>query len=336
MLVGVLPAVLTLFIRLMVPESERWERERDAGKAAHWSGRDLLAVLGGAAAAAGVIAVWAMPEPDWLLRGIVTPVGFGLVVAGFLFPAWRYLARSTADPGERRKTLGRMLLGAGLSGVPLLATWAGVMWQYNFVDKLTGGAVPEARPMTMVVSAIGAAFGAIAGAVLGERFGRRPVYAVLCVLSLAVLLGFYSLNRSYGWWFVASAGLVGAVSAAFYGWLPLYLPELFPTPVRASGQGFAFNGYLPVAPDARSAALRRLEADSARSGNAQLFIETPYRNAAMLEAIVGHCKATTRLCIAVDLTTAGQEIVSQPVGAWRDVDATRYHKRPAVFILQAA
>jgi MFS family permease len=241
MLVGAVPAVLTLFIRLTVPESERWERERDAGKAAHWSGRDLLAVLGGAMAAAGVLAVWAMPQPDWLLRGIVTPVGFALVAGGFLFPAWRYLARSTADAGERRRTLGRMLLGAGLSGVPLLATWAGVMWQYNFVDELTRGTVPEARPMTMIVSAVGAAFGACIGAVLGERFGRRPVYATLCVLSLIVLLGFYSLNRSYDWWFVASAGLVGAVTAAFYGWLPLYLPELYRTPVRASGQGFAFN-----------------------------------------------------------------------------------------------
>lgn len=121
--------------------------------------------------------------------------------------------------------------------------------------------------------------------------------------------------------------------------VPLVGPSSLLLALMASGmngQGFTFNGYLPVASAARGAALRRLESDSARTGNAQLFIETPYRNVAMLEAIVGHCKATTRLCVAVDLTTAGQEIVSQPVGDWRTADPSRYHRRPAVFILQAA
>ncbi len=120
--------------------------------------------------------------------------------------------------------------------------------------------------------------------------------------------------------------------------VPLVGPSSLLLALMASGmngQGFAFHGYLPVASAARATALRRLEADSGRTGNAQLFIETPYRNAAMLEAIVGHCKATTRLCIAVDLTTAGQEIVVQTVGDWRTADPARYHRRPAVFILQA-
>lgn len=120
--------------------------------------------------------------------------------------------------------------------------------------------------------------------------------------------------------------------------VPLVGPSSLLLALMASGmngQGFAFHGYLPVASAARATALRRLEADSGRTGNAQLFIETPYRNAAMLETIVGHCKATTRLCIAVDLTTAGQEIVVQTVGDWRTADPARYHRRPAVFILQA-
>jgi 16S rRNA (cytidine1402-2'-O)-methyltransferase len=134
------------------------------------------------------------------------------------------------------------------------------------------------------------------------------------------------------------ARLVAAAHDEHIPVVPLVGPSSLLLALMASGmngQGFAFHGYLPVAPAARVAALRRLEADSARTGHAQLFIETPYRNAAMLEAIASHCKATTRLCVAVDLTMAGQQIVSKPVGEWRGADATRYHKRPAVFILQA-
>ncbi len=67
------------------------------------------------------------------------------------------------------------------------------------------------------------------------------MYAGLCVLSLVAMVAFYRLNTQYGVVFVLSAGLLGMISAAFYGWLPLYLPELFPTAMRATGQGFGFN-----------------------------------------------------------------------------------------------
>ena len=55
------------------------------------------------------------------------------------------------------------------------------------------------------------------------------------------MAGFYQFNTAYNSAFVLSAGLLGTLSAAFYGWLPLYLPELFPTRIRATGQGFGFN-----------------------------------------------------------------------------------------------
>lgn len=240
MTVGALPAVLTLFVRLFVPESERWLREKESGAASRWSGRDLLGVLAGAAAGGGIIYLWAEDYP-LALRLAGTAVGVVAVAAGFLVPVAGYLGRSGVTATERGRTLGRMLLAAGLSGVPLLATWGGVMWMYNFVDDLTNGSVPHARPTLMMVSAVGAAVGCVLAAVWGDRLGRRPVYAGLCLLSAAVLFGFYRLNDHWGWELVLSAGLLGAVTAAFYGWLPLYLPELFPTAIRATGQGFGFN-----------------------------------------------------------------------------------------------
>jgi MFS family permease len=237
MLIGALPAVLTLFIRLFVPESGRWLKEKEAGAASHWSGRDLLAVLFGAAAASGVIAVWAI-DLNFAVRVPVTILGLVAVTLGYLYPARQYLSRAVGDT-ERRLVLRRMLLGAGLSAVPLLATWGGFMWVYPWVQKLTTD--PNAAPWTQVSSSIGAALGCIAGALLGGHFGRRPAYAGLCVFSLLALLGMFTLNNQYNWFFVASAGVTGAVTASFYGWLPLYLPELFPTRVRATGQGFGYN-----------------------------------------------------------------------------------------------
>jgi MFS family permease len=157
------------------------------------------------------------------------------------------MSRAGTSPEENRLTIRRMLLAAGLSGVPLLATWGGVMWMYNFVDDLTKDPVtglsmnPEARPLTMIYSSLGAAFGCVVAAVFGDRFGRKPVYALMCLLSMAVLFGFFRLNTGYGQVFLLSAALLGAVTASFYGWLPLYLPELFRTAVRATGQGFGFN-----------------------------------------------------------------------------------------------
>ena len=241
MLVGAVPAFLTMLIRLFVPESERWMKEKEAGKASHWSGRDLFGVLIGAAAAGGVIVLWAVRDLDLWIRAAGSAVGLAVVIVGYLYPARGYLSRSGLTDEARRNTLGRMLLGAGLSGVPLLGTWAGLMWMYQWVGKLPGGDIADAKPIMQMVSSVGAAIGCVVAALLGGRFGRRPVYASLCILSLVSMVAFYRFNTQYGLVFVLSAGWLGLISASFYGWLPLYLPELFPTAVRATGQGFGFN-----------------------------------------------------------------------------------------------
>jgi SHS family sialic acid transporter-like MFS transporter len=250
MLVGAVPSVLTLFIRLFVPESEKWTAERQSGKVSHWSSRDLLMVLVGATLGALVLTVW-VTENSWTVKLLVTAIGLFGMAACYLYPARQYLQRSAMMPADRKRILGRMLLAAGLSGVPLLATWGGVMWVYNLVDvhvkaghfDLGPGFIAEdARPLTQVSSAFGAAVGCVIAAVVGGAVGRKWVYAVLCVLSGATLYSFYAFYPAFfDWGFVAAAGGVGLITAAFYGWLPLYLPELFPTAVRATGQGFGFN-----------------------------------------------------------------------------------------------
>lgn len=120
--------------------------------------------------------------------------------------------------------------------------------------------------------------------------------------------------------------------------VPLVGPSSIVLALMASGmngQGFAFHGYLPVKPDARAESIRRIEADSVATGHAQLFIETPYRNVALLAALIANLRPASRLCVAADLTLATESVVSLPIRAWRDHDAARYAKRPAIFVLQA-
>jgi hypothetical protein len=99
----------------------------------------------------------------------------------------------------------------------------------------------RSKAWVQMVLAIGAIIGCFIAPVIGGVWGRRPVYSLLCLVSLASCAYLFRYLDTYNLWFIAVVGLVGGVTAAFYGWLPLYLPELFPTRVRATGQGLCFN-----------------------------------------------------------------------------------------------
>ncbi|MBM3499888.1 MAG: MFS transporter [Armatimonadetes bacterium] len=89
--------------------------------------------------------------------------------------------------------------------------------------------------------AIGSIFGAIIGGLIGGWMGRRPSYALLCLCSLAVTFPLYFTVHEYGTRLLVLTFLSGIPITAFFGWLPLYLPELYPTRLRATGEGFCFN-----------------------------------------------------------------------------------------------
>lgn len=99
-----------------------------------------------------------------------------------------------------------------------------------------------------------------------------------------------------------------------------------------NGQNFTFNGYLPVRPAERAAALKTLEKKS-REGMAQIFMETPYRNQRMLDSILSVCSDDTKLCIATDITLPGENIRTMTISEWRR-NVPSINDRPTVFILQ--
>ncbi len=272
MLFGIAPAILTFFIRLFVPESHRWQRERQRGSTANWATVDLLAVLLGATGPAIMVYLYAWDATGaWkhtpTIRAIATCAGLVLAIAGYLYPVIRYLQRSLSrdsslPPNFSRLTLGRMVLGACLSGVALLGTWGATQQAPAWADKLTETAYqeqraelenngqqemaralvrPRAKEQMLIWLSVGAIVGTILAALAGDWLGRRLTYFLLCVMSLASVVWLFQFHTEYGSAMLFAAFLAGACSASFYGWLPLYLPELFATRVRATGQGFGFN-----------------------------------------------------------------------------------------------
>jgi 16S rRNA (cytidine1402-2'-O)-methyltransferase len=117
---------------------------------------------------------------------------------------------------------------------------------------------------------------------------------------------------------------------------PLVGPSSLLLAVMASGlngQSFAFNGYLPTDAAQRAVRIKELEQRSRKEKQTQLFIETPYRNAAMLEALVTACAPGTLVCVATDLSLPSETIRTMTAAQWKTAKAPDFHKKPTVFLL---
>lgn len=101
-----------------------------------------------------------------------------------------------------------------------------------------------------------------------------------------------------------------------------------------NGQSFAFCGYLPAKTDERRNAIRDIEKTSASRKQSQIFIETPYRNDSLFNDLLQHCQASTRICIACNVTMPDAYIKTKTVAEWRR-NKVEIGKRPCVFILLA-
>jgi 16S rRNA (cytidine1402-2'-O)-methyltransferase len=119
--------------------------------------------------------------------------------------------------------------------------------------------------------------------------------------------------------------------------VPLVGPSSLLLALMASGlegQRFRFHGYLPVAAADRRARILEIERESARASETQIFIETPYRNDALLAELVATCRPDSRIAVAASLTSPDEWVRSDTVASWRATTNT-LGKRPAVFLLLA-
>lgn len=117
--------------------------------------------------------------------------------------------------------------------------------------------------------------------------------------------------------------------------VPLVGPSSMILSVMASGlggQSFAFNGYLPVDPSDRSKRIKTLESRAWNEGQTQLFIETPYRNQKLFQALLSALRPQTRLCIAAGITTSAEWIKTRTVKQWQSTKLPDLSKVPAIFL----
>jgi len=240
--------------------------------------RPLLAGVIGAASNVGfaLIAVTAMsfkvtPESwRWSMLACAAPAALAFLILIFVPESqrWKESVRKAAARPLREIFTTRLvwptLLATTFASVALIGTWAAIsQFLINWTGELAGPAQPYAKGTAQLCVAIGAIVGCLVAPLVGGRIGRRPAYFGLCLLSLLVsgylfgtmrilpeglvaalpewLVSLFGGLSAYNTQFLLTCGAAGLVTAAFYGWLPLYLPELFPTRVRATGQGVSYN-----------------------------------------------------------------------------------------------
>lgn len=159
--------------------------------------------------------------------------------------------RELFQPSLRSRTLIGILVGA----VPVMGTAANAQWVIPWADQVAaqkaaalkeqGIAVqkPDAKSKarTQIARSGGAVIGSLLGGMLATLLGRRLTYFLISLLSLAASLIVFGTMHPGDPWFYPAAFAFGLVGVIYFGWLPLYLPELFPTRVRATGTGISFN-----------------------------------------------------------------------------------------------
>lgn len=119
--------------------------------------------------------------------------------------------------------------------------------------------------------------------------------------------------------------------------VPLVGPSSILLALMASGlngQNFAFNGYLPIEASDRRSAIKRLERLSRENNQAQLFIETPYRNDKLYKELVKTLAPNTKLCVASEITLTSEFIATKTANEWKNISLD-LHKKPTIFIIQA-
>jgi SHS family sialic acid transporter-like MFS transporter len=220
MVIGAVPALLTLFIRAFVPESTRWQREKHKGSTSNWMSKDLFGVLLGAIGACALIALW---NPEWDLhlgvRIFASVLCLIVVASGYTYPAIRFLQRTHAKDASQptwRPILRRMLVAACLSGVALLGTWGSAQQAPTFAADRANAewtalpvasrpAQPPAAAYTQIATATGAIVGTIVAALMGDWLGRRVTYCLMCLGSLVIVPVFFLTPVTFGFSFLVLA-----------------------------------------------------------------------------------------------------------------------------------
>jgi predicted MFS family arabinose efflux permease len=178
----------------------------------------------GAPALLGIFVLIALPEsPKWLAnRGVKQKIA---------------PLRELFQPALLRFTI----IGVLISSIPMIGAWSASKWMIPWADKVAGATNVGYKAATQGWWALGAVLGSFAGAQLASWLGRRLSYALISLATVTITFAMFQLTAPLQPAFHAIVFAQGLVATLFFGWLALYLPELFPTRVRATGSGLAYN-----------------------------------------------------------------------------------------------
>lgn len=171
-----------------------------------------------------------------------SPVLLAVAVLAVVPESPRWLSEGGGRRGKpigevfRPPLLSRTLVGILLGTIPLLGAWSSNKWMIPWAEAEGASAA-----RTQAVWAAGAVIGSAFGGYLADLLGRRTTYFVVSVLTVGVNLIIYRFLDPNSVQFLPAVFALGVIGTVFFGWLPLYLPELFPTRVRATGAGVTFN-----------------------------------------------------------------------------------------------
>jgi MFS transporter, SHS family, sialic acid transporter len=237
--------------------------------------RPFLAGLLGAAANVGqvmmgVLGYYFEVTPAswrWPLLAAAAPALFGVWILVALPESVRWLRARHKPSLEilsgpvreifRPPLLGRTLLGIGLGAIPVIGTAANGNWLVPWSDQAASqkaqeaaargesaerkGADPRAKARTQIIRSTGGIFGSLLGGLVAAVLGRRLSYFLISLLALVTSTYIFTrldpLHPTFQYWVF----ILGFISIVYFGWLPLFLPELFPTRVRSTGTGVSFN-----------------------------------------------------------------------------------------------
>lgn len=220
--------------------------------------RPMLAGLLGTSANVGVLLMGVIGSSAdvtpaswrWIMLVGAAPGLLGLLVLMTVPESPQWLAARSANAGGKsaapvaevfRPPLLRLtLLGICLGTIPLLGAWGSGKFLVPWADAFSGSN-PAYKAITQAIWAGGAALGSLLGGRLANLLGRRLAYFLISLGSLAVNGGIFRFLDPHSSLFLPAVFVLGFISTIYFGWLPLYLPELFPTRVRATGTGVSYN-----------------------------------------------------------------------------------------------
>ena len=186
----------------------------------------------------------------WLMELGALFAVFGIVALTILPESPRWLASRGERTAKSEVPLRELLrppllritiIGILLGSIPLIGAWAASKWMIPWADAIGGVERPGYKASTQGWWAIGAILGSFFGSQVASMIGRRLAYFLISLGSVTLTCGIFLFVRPLDPLFLPLVLAQGFVTTLFFGWLPLSLPELFPTRVRATGTGLAYN-----------------------------------------------------------------------------------------------